>query len=386
MDALKSAEFLRGLNYVLCRLQELKAYGLISSNDLFEKAMIAQSIGYEKDLPQEISLRITQLFDPNNKPVEPVGFEIWLKKLLQEHHVSNVIRIIQSSLVPLVKKQKDKVDKLADESTYLLLSEMYAILKRGEAKIGASLNFSTDFELDSLSKQVSTEKVSFGEIAELPGRPEEFTYNPNKDCNLEACAHSELELAKFIHFIAVHIEVCAMEVCSFNILKYPELPMQFRTDMAQQIWDESRHFLIFAEYLKNELNTEIGAYPYQLDVWFKHQKGDGVLEQLAIEQILQEGDAVSNNIRLINGLKSLGKFPKLQELMTFINADETVHTRIGNKWLVLLCEEQNKSYLQVLQSAADKIGKKIPSDIQIKPKLLNFLGFPPEYQSHIDHS
>ncbi|MBQ4800949.1 DUF455 family protein [Pseudoalteromonas sp. MMG006] len=378
----QSTNFLRGLSYVLCRLQELKAYWLIHSQDLYEKANIAQSMGYEKDLPEKISSRLTQLFNFSDESVQPVAFESQLSELLRNKSISDVAKIIHCSLIKLVKGQQQRIEKLADEPTFLLLIEASELLELGREKIGSS-DALIEIDLAILNEDERDEKAALGQISELPGRPDSFVYSPEKDCDPEAASACETELAKFIHFVAIHIEVCAMEVCSYNILTYADMPQKFRTDMAQQIWDEGRHFLIFAEYLKSHLDTEIGDYPYQLDVWLKHQKGTGLLEQLAIEQVLQEGDAVGHNLRLIAGLKKVERYPELRELLSFINADETIHTRIGNKWLTYMCEQHHDNYLEILHTAAEKIGKTIPGNVKLRPAMLEFLGFPEVYREHL---
>ncbi|HEX3150051.1 MAG TPA: hypothetical protein VHR66_18385, partial [Gemmataceae bacterium] len=49
---------------------------------------------------------------------------------------------------------------------------------------------------------------------------------------------------RFCHSIYLDIEIQAMEVCGRNIIGYRQMPVDFKLDMARQIWDEGRHAMM----------------------------------------------------------------------------------------------------------------------------------------------
>lgn len=373
-------QFLQGLNYALLRLQEIKCYQLIVSKDLDQKAAIGQSLGYQKDIPAKIFERLNQLFFLDNRICAPLGLDKAITECIQTNGVYACCLALEKKIFDSTDAFASGVAMVADEPTSRLLSDvMHSLIQDGSCPVDSFIKFEK-IELTVLDDSNPLYISIFEELPLYPGRPENIHCGPDGLRGVEISLYSNSDVSRFIHFVAINIEVCAMEVCAYNILKYRGMPQQFRADMAQQIWDEARHFIVFKEYLSEHHNVNIGDFPYQFDVWEKHQLGSNLVEQLAIEQVLQEGDAIANNLRLMQGLNKTGMHNQLVELLRFVNADEGMHTRNGNKWMRYLCQNQDLSYLVVLEMAATKIGKSMPQRSHLNPKVIDFLGFPAEYR------
>jgi uncharacterized ferritin-like protein (DUF455 family) len=373
-------QFLQGLNYALLRLQEIKCYQLIVSKDLNQKASIGQSLGYQKDIPARIVERLNQLFFINDRICAPLGLDKAITELIKENGVYACCLVLEKKIFDSIDTFASDVAVVADEPTYRLLCDaMHSLVHNCSEQTDLTSQFEK-IELTVLDNFNPLYVSVFEELPLYPGRPGNIQCGPDGLRGVEVSLYSNSDVSRFIHFVAINIEVCAMEVCAYNILKYRDMPQQFRADMAQQIWDEARHFIVFKEYLSENHNVNIGDFPYQFDVWEKHQLGSNLVEQLAIEQVLQEGDAIANNLRLMQGLNKTGMHSQLVELLRFVNADEGMHTRNGNKWMRYLCQNQDLSYLVVLEMAATKIGKSMPQRSHLNPKVIDFLGFPAEYR------
>lgn len=369
---------LKLLLYVLLKLQDLKCLWLIKSTDLSEKSKIGLSIGYEKELIPQIHARIVQLFNPNTTPLEPEAFEKNIDSLLENRSIAEACKILQVSLLQYVSISLNSVCELADEPSKIALQQCEAALLKGLKTIGYPKNQDNLINIVRSKQQNTIKPLDKLALPELPGRPNNMRHFNGREAVLPSDSE-EIKLAKFLHSIAINIEICAMEVCCYNIVKYAEMPIEFRTDMAQQIWDESRHYILLKDYINKYFKVSIGDYSYNFDVWEMHQCGSNLAEQLAIEQVIQEGDAIGNNVKLIHQLQHRGMHRELQVLIEYINADESMHTKNGNKWLNFICDREDIDYMQTLFTTAEKINKAIPGKIQFLPQVYEFLEFPPEY-------
>lgn len=107
--------------------------------------------------------------------------------------------------------------------------------------------------------------------------------------------------------------------------------------MARQVWDEARHAAyIFDIY--TERGGELTTFPYTNTVIDRFNAASDLLDGLIVQQLLQESNAVENNIALARDLAQAGRE---EEALSFlvINNDEALHARIGFKWIAYLAEE-----------------------------------------------
>lgn len=157
---------------------------------------------------------------------------------------------------------------------------------------------------------------------------------------------------RFLHYVLVDVEVAAMDVCAAMILENPKMPFEFRLDLSRQTWDEARHAILIAEFLK-ATGTSAGDFSYSNVVIQRFRATSELASQLASQQVIQEGNALEVNCDLIEALRANGKYAEA-EIFEFINADECEHVRTGNKWLKHLVGEREE-YLQTMDIAARAI-------------------------------
>ncbi|MGZ3458607.1 MAG: ferritin-like domain-containing protein, partial [Archangium sp.] len=181
-------------------------------------------------------------------------------------------------------------------------------------------------------------------------------------------------MRRLCHFVYLDIEVQAMEVCALNIILFREMPLQFKLDMARQIWDEGRHAILLRQLLEKYGGRE-GDYAYGRAVWNRYFLGDTLAERLAIQQIVQEGNSVEGNAIFIQQLREAGE-TEAAELLEYVNADESVHVRIGNEWLLHLVEHSRSEYEASIKRAMGKIGVNIPGKAPINKRTRAISAFP----------
>lgn len=109
--------------------------------------------------------------------------------------------------------------------------------------------------------------------------------------------------------------------------EFREMRLEFKTDMARQVWDETRHALMMMRALLNEMGCDFGDYTYSDKVWLKHIVGDGLAEKLAIEQVFQEGNALQANIPFCESLNE-GGVDDFAEMLDYVDADDAA-AKIG---------------------------------------------------------
>lgn len=181
--------------------------------------------------------------------------------------------------------------------------------------------------------------------------------------------------AQILHDVFADIELSAMEVCATAIVRFREMPVDFKLDMARQTWDEARHAracLIRSE----ELGGPAVGRRYSLKVWDRWMAGRDVLECLCIEQLVQEGNALDSVHALAASFAAAGDH-RSANLLRFFGRDEELHTAIGNKWVGLAVSDMaGMSYAEQIHSAAERIGMSVPGHAPVAVKARRRGGFP----------
>jgi uncharacterized ferritin-like protein (DUF455 family) len=194
------------------------------------------------------------------------------------------------------------------------------------------------------------------------------------DRPIEAMVVNPECMRRFCHFVYLDIEVQAMEVCALNIILFREMPLRFKLEMARQIWDEGRHAILLRQLLEKYGGRE-GDYAYGRAVWNRYFLGENLAERLTIQQIVQEGNSVEGNAVFIQQLREAGE-TEAAEILEYVNADESVHARIGNEWLLHLVEHSRGGYETNIQRAIGKIGVNIPGKAPINRRTRALSAFP----------
>jgi uncharacterized ferritin-like protein (DUF455 family) len=180
------------------------------------------------------------------------------------------------------------------------------------------------------------------ELPKLPARDPALRRSPNKPFRFpedESIIAQETNYLGFLFYVLVDVEISAMEVCAYMAVRNRDMPVEFALDMARQIWDEARHAAyIFEIYTK--LGGELGFFPYTNTVIDRFNAASSLVEGLIVQQVLQEANAVENNIALANDLTAAGRN---EEALSFlvINNDEALHARIGFHWIEYLAAKNS---------------------------------------------
>jgi uncharacterized ferritin-like protein (DUF455 family) len=166
-----------------------------------------------------------------------------------------------------------------------------------------------------------------------------------------------------------------MEVCATAIVRFREMPVDFKLDMARQTWDEARHAracLVRSE----ELGALAVGHRYPLKVWDRWMPGRDVPERLCIEQLVQEGNALDSVHALAASFAAVGD-DRSANLLRFFGRDEELHTAIGNKWVGLAVDNGSvMSYVDQVQLAAERIGMTVPGHAPVAGQARRYLGVP----------
>ncbi|MDQ3811001.1 MAG: DUF455 family protein [Chloroflexota bacterium] len=131
-------------------------------------------------------------------------------------------------------------------------------------------------------------------------------------------------------------EMHAAELSGRNSYEFPNMPWEFHIDMARVVWDEVRHSEETKKHLE-DLGGHLGMYPvvpgnfgYRIQLDLLHR----------LQDLHRRGE-----LNGLNGLlKSRETFRAMGDeigamMFDFIQADETRHVAIGNRWVKWLLHD-----------------------------------------------
>jgi uncharacterized ferritin-like protein (DUF455 family) len=143
-------------------------------------------------------------------------------------------------------------------------------------------------------------------------------------------------------------EMHAAELSGRNSYEFPRMPWEFHLDMARVVWDEIRHSEETHKHLQ-DLGGRVGMYPvvpgnfgYRIQLDLLHR----------LQDLHRRGELLG-----LNGLlKSRDTFRDMGDetgalMFDFIQADETRHVAIGNRWVKWLLHDD----AQLLKALADEV-------------------------------
>jgi uncharacterized ferritin-like protein (DUF455 family) len=143
-------------------------------------------------------------------------------------------------------------------------------------------------------------------------------------------------------------EMHAAELSGRNSYEFPHMPWEFHIDMARVVWDEIRHSEETKKHLE-ELGGHLGMYPvvpgnfaYRIQLDLLHR----------LQDLHRRGE-----LNGLNGLlKSRNTFQEIGDetgalMFDFIQADETRHVAIGNRWVKWLLHDDPRH----LKALADEV-------------------------------
>ncbi|WP_036140888.1 DUF455 family protein [Luteibacter sp. 9135] len=188
--------------------------------------------------------------------------------------------------------------------------------------------------------------------------------------------------AQILHDVFADIELSAMEVCAASIVRFRDLPIAFKVDMARQCWDEARHAQ--ACLLRcDEIGRPAVGLRYSLKVWDRWMAGRDAIECLCIEQLVQEGNALDSVQALSRSFCAVGDF-RSAHLLSMFGRDEELHTAIGNKWVTMAAKASpDRPYGARVRDAAERIGLTVPGHAPVAIDARRRGGFPETFLREI---
>jgi uncharacterized ferritin-like protein (DUF455 family) len=140
---------------------------------------------------------------------------------------------------------------------------------------------------------------------------------------------SPLQLRLQLHGIFVG-ELQALEAAGRTLWDFPDLPWEFKMNMARQCWDEARHVEVY-EKLIEHVGGEVGEFPENTFLFEVSCADDPVLRVAGVNRCL-EGLACDAFRSLIAYGKASGD-DVIAQAVDFVLADELTHVRFGSDWV-----------------------------------------------------
>jgi uncharacterized ferritin-like protein (DUF455 family) len=256
------------------------------------------------------------------------------------------------------------LDSVKDEPTIMVLQTVQELLKKALLQ----------------DRNVNLCAESTESSGSMPGRPASLRRGARADIanvSFEETARDDAHLARLMHFIYVDVEIPVMEICSRNILDFPHMPVQFKLDMARQIWDEARHAAFMREGFERK-GVKLGDYSYSANSWKMIVENESLVERLVIEQIILEGNGLDAGVLIAAICRERGDIPTAL-CFEFQNVDELTHCRIGHRWLRHLLGDNESQYKALIERCSEKINQKVPGSAPVAIKARIAAGFPERF-------
>lgn len=365
----ESKSAISSLGYGIRRLMEFESVWISSVLSYEDKILMGLCIGYDGEGLASLSSRLKEMIDvePRFFPAS-FAYKNYLDSLCNESNEKAIFSSISNLTEDFIGAAQGiyrMTHPLYDAATRTALLRVIQAMELKKDFLRAS-GFEGSFPpvsvltQDKFSQSIDEEN-KMPRFGEAPTRPENLVIAESHILNLpEADLTGTVEgIRRILHFLMAEIEVPATEVCARNIADYGRnMPISFSTDMARQCLDEARHALMVQNAAKT-YNVALGDYSYTNKVWNSYNKGEGLSEKLAIQQVIDEGNGNDGAVHSLPKFVKAG-FRDIQAVYEFLIADETVHCGYGNKWLMYLAENKAEVYEAILKKALEKINGKMP--------------------------
>ena len=142
--------------------------------------------------------------------------------------------------------------------------------------------------------------------------------------------------AAFIHAIA-HIELNAIDLAWDAVYRFRGMPDAFYADWAGVARDESRHFVLLRDRLR-ELGYDYGDFDAHNGLWEMTEKTahDGLARMALVPRVL-EARGLDVTPGMIVKLRALGDHATVDILETILR-EEVAHVAAGSRWYRWHCE------------------------------------------------
>lgn len=169
----------------------------------------------------------------------------------------------------------------------------------------------------------------------MPGRPPRPRLVPARELPQRGIGSPEGRAA-FVHAIA-HIEFNAIDLAWDAVYRFRGLPMRFYADWVGVANDESRHFGLLQDRLR-ELGHGYGDFDAHNGLWEMAEKTahDGLARMALVPRVL-EARGLDVTPGMIAKLRNLGDLATV-EILELILREEVAHVAAGSHWYRWHCE------------------------------------------------
>jgi uncharacterized ferritin-like protein (DUF455 family) len=143
-------------------------------------------------------------------------------------------------------------------------------------------------------------------------------------------------------------EMHAAELSGRNSYEFPRMPWEFHLDMARVVWDEIRHSEETKKHLE-DLGGRLGMYPV-VPGNFAYRIQLDLLHRLQDLHRRGELNGLNGLLKARNTFHDIGDETGAR-MFDFIQADETRHVAMGNRWVKWLLHDDP----QQLRALADEV-------------------------------
>jgi uncharacterized ferritin-like protein (DUF455 family) len=182
-------------------------------------------------------------------------------------------------------------------------------------------------------------------IAE-PGRPARPPLVPASQLHPRKLA-SEQGRAALLHALA-HIEFNAINLAWDAVYRFRDMPQDFYTDWLGVAADESRHFALLRERLR-DLGYDYGDFPAHDGLWdMAIRTSYDILVRMALVPRALEARGLDVTPSMISRLQQHGDVETARILEVILH-DEIGHVASGSRWFTYLCGERGLEPLETFR-------------------------------------
>jgi uncharacterized ferritin-like protein (DUF455 family) len=169
----------------------------------------------------------------------------------------------------------------------------------------------------------------------MPGRPPRPNLVHPRELPRRGLGSQEGRAA-FIHAIA-HIELNAIDLAWDAVYRFRGLPAAFYADWVGVAHDESRHFVLLRDRLR-ELGFDYGDFDAHNGLWEMTEKTahDGLARMALVPRVL-EARGLDVTPSMIVKLRTLGD-DATADILEIILREEIAHVAAGSRWFRWYCE------------------------------------------------
>ncbi|MBD9478269.1 ferritin-like domain-containing protein [Pseudoxanthomonas sp. PXM02] len=171
----------------------------------------------------------------------------------------------------------------------------------------------------------------------MPGRPQKPTLVHPRELPRRGLG-SVAGRAAFIHAIA-HIELNAIDLAWDAVYRFRGLPAAFYADWVAVAHDESRHFVLLRDRLR-ELGHDYGDFDAHNGLWEMTEKTahDGLARMALVPRVL-EARGLDVTPGMIVKLRELGDEATVA-ILDVILREEVAHVAAGSRWYRWYCAQR----------------------------------------------